>query len=209
MPPHGTVTRRAPVRAHTGARRAAAPHHHRRVSGPLARPVPLAAPALPRRGATRAFERVKALPEHRMVDRLLRGRAWIWVIGVMLGGIVAMQVSLLKLNSGISRSVEQAGTLERVNSDLETEIARLSSSERIQATAEDKGMVEPPAGDVGYLTVRPGLDVRLAAQRMQPPSEAAQQVMATGGRAPAAFAAATITTSTTSPATTSPATTSP
>src|SRR4051794_30231131 len=178
MPPHGTVTRRAPVRAHAGARRATAPHHHRRVSGPVARPVPVTAPALPRRGGTGGFERLKALPEHRMVDRLLRGRAWIWVIGVMLGGIVAMQVSLLKLNSGISRAVEQAGTLERVNADLETQVARMSSSERIQATAERKGMVEPPAGDVGYLTVRPGADGRLAAHRMQPPSEAAQQVMA-------------------------------
>ena len=91
-----------------------------------------------------------------MVDRLLRGRAWIWLIGIMLGGIVAMQVSLLKLNSGISHSVEAAGTLERVNADLETEVARLSSGERIQLAAADEGMVAPPAGDVGYLTARPG-----------------------------------------------------
>ena len=65
-----------------------------------------------------------------------------------------MQVSLLKLNSGISHSVEAAGTLERVNADLETEVARLSSGERIQLAAADEGMVAPPAGDVGYLTAR-------------------------------------------------------
>ena len=120
-----------------------------------------------------------------MVDRLLRGRAWIWLIGIMLGGIVAMQVSLLKLNSGISHSVETAGALERVNADLETEVARLSSGERIQLAAADEGMVAPPAGDVGYLTARPGTDPRLAAERMQSPSADAREVMASGGRAPA------------------------
>jgi hypothetical protein len=176
-----TAARRSHARRH-----AAIPRHARRMSGPIARPVPSVALPLPaRRSSTGAFERIKALPEHRMVDRLLRGRAWIWLIGIMLGGIVAMQVSLLKLNSGISHSVEAAATLERVNADLETEVARLSSGERIQLAASEEGMVAPPAGDVGYLTARPGTDPRLAAERMQPPSTEAREVMASGGHAAA------------------------
>src|SRR5918997_6241812 len=161
MPP--TTARRTHARAHT--RRAPAPRHHRRVSGPIARPVP--AVALPgragsqSRGTTGVFERLRALPEHRVVDRLLRGRAWIWLIGLMLGGIVAMQVSLLKLNAGISASVERAGTLERRNAGLETEVARLASGERIQAAAADEGMVAPPAGDVAFLTARPDTDPKV------------------------------------------------
>jgi hypothetical protein len=189
---------------HTAARRshaqrhAALPRHPRRISGPIARPVPDVGRAghysRPlRRGSTGAFERLRALPEHRMVDRLLRGRAWIWLIGIMLGGIVAMQVSLLKLNSGISHSVETAGTLERVNADLETEVARLSSGERIQTTAADEGMVAPPAGDVAYVTARPRRDPRLAVERMQSPSEDAKEVMANGGHAPADLAPGTVT----------------
>ncbi len=148
---------------------------------------------VPRRGSTGAFERLRALPDNRWVDRLLRGRAWIWLIGIMLGGIVFMQVSLLKLNSGISRSVETAATLERVNAGLETEVARLSSGERIQRAAAGEDMVAPPAGDVGYLTARPGVDPRLAARRMQSPSDEAKQVMASGGHAPAALAPSTVT----------------
>jgi hypothetical protein len=164
------------------------------MSGPVARPVPsVALPQPARRGSTGTFERLRALPDHRLVDRLLRGRAWIWLIGIMLGGIVAMQVSLLKLNSGISRAVTTAGTLERVNADLETEVARLSSGERIQTTAADEGMVAPPAGDVGYLTARPGTDPRLAVERMQSPSDDAKQVMANGGKAPAVLAPGTVT----------------
>ena len=185
MPP--TTARRAHARRvgspPTARRPAAVPRHHRRVSGPIARPArPVALPQPSRRGSTGTFERLRALPEHRVVDRLLRGRAWIWLIGLILGGIVAMQVSLLGLNAGISASVEKAGTLERVNADLETEVARLSSGARIRQTAEEEGMVAPPAGDVTYLTARPIDDPRLAAGRMQSPSEEARQVMATGGR---------------------------
>jgi len=186
---------------HTAARRSHAqrhatlPRHVRRVSGPIARPVPHV-PAVPRpvrRGSTGAFERLLALPDLRLVDRLLRGRVWIWLIGILLGGIVAMQVSLLKLNTGISNAVTTSATLERVNADLETEVARLSSGERIQRTAAEEGMVAPAAGDVGYLTARPGRDEGLAVERMQSPSDEAEQVMANGGRAPAALAPTTVT----------------
>jgi hypothetical protein len=190
MPPT-TARTRTHARAHT--RRAPAPRHHRRVSGPIARPLPaVALPAPTRRGTTGVFERLRALPEHRVVDRLLRGRAWIWLIGLMLGGIVAMQVSLLKLNSGISASVEQAATLERRNAALETEVAKLGAGERIQQTAAEEGMVAPPAGDVEYLTARPGTDPRLAARRMQSPSDEAIEVMANGGRALAPLAPTTV-----------------
>jgi len=179
-----------PATARRGhARTRTAPVRPRRVSGPIARPrpVPSVAPgrAGTRSGSTGVFERLRALPESRFVDRILRGRVWIWMIGILLGGIVAMQVSLLKMNSGISHSVEQAGTLERVNADLESEVARLSSGERIQQVASEEGMVTPPAGDVGYLRSRPQTDPGLAAERMQAPSDEAEQLMANGGRATA------------------------
>jgi hypothetical protein len=180
----------------------------RRVSGPL-RPAPAGAPPL-RRGTTGVFERLRALPETRVIDGLLRGRAWIWLIGLLLGGIVAMQVSLLKLNAGISRAVTAASTLERQNADIEAGIARLSSVERVRTTAAQEGMVMPPAGDVGYLSARADRDAALAARRMQPPSEAAQAIMANGGREPGVLAPVTTQPEVTAPlptATTTPATT--
>ena len=180
---------RGPSTAHARARMPPPP---RRVSGPSVRGGAVALPAPPRRGTTGVFERVARLPDHRMVDRLLRGRAWIWVVGILLGGIVAMQVSLLKLNAGISRAVEASATLQRQNSDLEATIARLSSGERIRAQAEAEGMIMPPAGQVGYLRTRPGIDVARAAARMQPPSDAARQLMADGGILPGAGASAPV-----------------
>jgi hypothetical protein len=170
------------------ARRVAAPP--RRLSGPAVRAGAVALPAPQRRGATGTFERVLRLPDHRMVDRLLRGRAWIWLVGILLGGIVAMQVSLLKLNSGISRAVEASATLERQNSALESSIAKLSSGERIRDGAGANGMIMPPAGEVQYVTVRPDRDAARAVDRMRPPSDAARTLMANRGLVPGSLPAA-------------------
>ena len=135
------------------------------------------------------FERIRALPETRVVDGLLRGRAWIWLIGILLGGIVAMQVSLLKLNAGISNAVTTASTLERQNADIEAEIAKLSSVERVRDTAVAGDMVTPAPGDVGFLHARGERDASLAARRMAPPSDTAQAIMDNGGREPGVLAA--------------------
>jgi cell division protein FtsL len=162
----------APARARTPHGRTTRQHHPRRVSGP-ARPHPdtARAPAAPGVPA-----RLRALPEHPLVDRLLRGRAWIWLVGAALMGIVAMQVSLLKLNTGISRAVQATTTLERANVQLESEIARLASNERISRIAAERGMVAPPAGSVVYVHARPDTDPERAAQRMGAPSAPALAV---------------------------------
>src|SRR5215213_248379 len=178
-------------RAH--ARSAVAPRAPRRVSGPVA--APAGAAALPRRGTTGLFARVRALPEHRVVDRLLRSRLWIWALGLALGGIVTMQVSLLKLNSGISRAVETTTTLERQNAALEASIARLSSPDRIERGALQLDMLMPPAGDVSYVTAGPQ-DAARAARRMEPSSDAAAALLANHGIVPGSVAAAPATSST-------------
>jgi hypothetical protein len=162
----------------------------RRVSGPL-RPAPAGAGAV-RRGTTGVFERIRALPETRLIDGLLRGRVWIWLIGVLLGGIVAMQVSLLKLNAGISRAVTTTATLERQNANIEAEIARLSSGDRVRAAAAGDGMVTPPPGGVEYLRARGERDATRAARQMQPPSEEAAAIMQNGGREPGVLAVAPV-----------------
>jgi hypothetical protein len=159
----------------------------RRVSGPM-RPAPVG-PAV-RRGTTGVFERIRALPETRFVDGLLRGRAWIWLIGILLGGIVAMQVSLLKLNAGISRAVTTSATLERQNADIEADIARLESGDRVRAAAAEDGMIAPLPGGVAYLSARGEKDATRAARRMQPPSDEAVAIMQNGGREPGVLAAA-------------------
>jgi hypothetical protein len=181
--PAATAAERHAARARTTGRGATLP---RRVSGPIARP---RAVPMPPRPVTGVFDRIKALPDHRVIDRLLRGRVWICFIGVALMGIVAMQVSMLKLNAGISRAVETTATLERQNSDMEARIARLASGERIRAAADTGGMVTPAAGEIHYLRVRGGIDGRLAARRMRAPSDDAKSLMANHGVVPGSLMA--------------------
>jgi hypothetical protein len=201
-------------RSRSQARPAIAPRGPRRVSGPVSRRMvaaPAAGAALPRRGNTGLFARVRALPEHRVVDRLLRSRLWIWVLGALLGGIVTMQVSLLKLNAGISRAVETTTTLERQNATLEASIARKSAPERINTGAQALGMVLPPAGEVGYVTAGPQ-DAERAVRRMQPPSDAAAALLANGGIEPGSLPAQPVTPATTlteTPVTETPVTETP
>ena len=188
---------------HAPARRLTAPNRARRISGPV-RPRAVPAVALPAPGP---FERIRGLPDKRVVDRLLRGRLCIWVIGVMLGGIVAMQVSLLRMNAGISRAVSTAAVLELQNSDLEAAIARSTTGEKVREAALTNGMIDPKAGDASFLTARPGTDPALAVKRMTAPSDSAINVMVNGGKVPnttvplagAAGTAPTTTTTTTTP----------
>src|SRR5215207_3632069 len=168
--------------------RTVAPRSPRRVSGPVVRR-PVALPggsgAVPQRTA---FGRVRALPDHRWLDRALRGRLWIWLLGCALLGVVAMQVSLLKLNSGIGRAVETTATLQRQNSALEASITRLSDTNRVQTGAAALGMITPAPGDVGFLTARPS-DPARAVDLMQPPSEDAAALLANHGIVPGSLVA--------------------
>jgi hypothetical protein len=149
----------------------------------------------PVRGRTGAFERLARIPDHRIVDRLLRSRLCIWVIGIMLGGIVFMQVSLLRMNTGISRAVATQTTFERQNATLQAQIAKITSGDRVRAAALKENMIDPPAGSRRFLTARES-DLPRALRRMRPASEAARQVMANGGYAtPAAATGAVVATS--------------
>ena len=149
----------------------------RRVSGPQrassGRPraaaaggVALPAPAAP---LSRVLEGIRAIPDSRVLDRLIRGPGWVVIIGIALMGIVALQVSLLKMNTGIGVSIERAGALERQNADLRAEVSRLSSEERITSEALKQDLVMPDAGEVRYVNVRGEIDARKAAAVMRPP----------------------------------------
>lgn len=144
-----------PAPTHVARRNAAglrAPARARRSSGPapaVSGGRAVAAPPLGLRVARGAAR----LPDARVLDRLIRGRAWIAIIAVGLMGIVFMQVSLLKLNTGIGRAVQSAQTLERQNTELRTELSRLGGGERVQDTAAAMGMTMPGADRVRFVAV--------------------------------------------------------
>jgi cell division protein FtsL len=181
-------------------RRSPAPRSPRRVSGPTRPPraalagaggAAVARPPLSLRLGRRAMR----VGDARVLDRLVRGRAWIAIVAAALIGIVFMQVSMLKLNAGVSRAVTAADTLERQNSTLRADISKLDSGERVQDAAAKLGMTTRPAGDVRYLDAERASAARAAAS-IKPPNPvavapAANATAPTGTAAATAGAAAT------------------
>jgi hypothetical protein len=157
-------------------RRSPSPRAPRRVSGPTRPPraalagagAAVARPPLSLRLGRRAMR----VGDARVLDRLVRGRAWIAIVAAALIGIVFMQVSMLKLNAGVSRAVTAADTLERQNSTLRADISKLDSGERVQDAAANLGMTTRPAGDVHYLDAARA-DAARAAASIKPPSPVA------------------------------------
>jgi cell division protein FtsL len=125
--------------------------------------------ALPGRVMRAPFARMARARGAGLLDALLRGRAWIVLVGALLVGIVFFNVDLLRLNREIARTSEKSAAIKRENSRLLLELARLDSSERIQRAAVERGLVLPAPGDVRYLRARRSTDARTAAKRMRAP----------------------------------------
>lgn len=139
----------------------------RRVSGPARGRA--AAHAAPPPLALRLGGAVHSIAEHRWLERLIRGRAWIAIVGVGLIGIVFMQVSMLRLNAGIGRSVDKAAVLERQNAAMRAEISNLSVGDRIAAEASRMGLILPQTTP-RFLDAR-SADARRALRSMTPPGQ--------------------------------------
>src|SRR4051795_8066296 len=149
------------------ARGAAATVHAPARTRPTRRP----APARRRSGAVARPGTRVAVPRFDLVailDRLLRGPAYIAVIGILLAGIVFFNVDVLELNHGIARTDTRATQLKRENAALTLKLAKLGSSERVQTVALKKGLVLPQPGDVRYLRANRE-DAARALRVMTPP----------------------------------------
>ena len=155
---HATRSRSAASR-----RRSAAP---RRVSGGAA------AVALPVRVLNAPFARAARRGTSGVLDALLSGRGWIALVFVLLAGIVFFNVDLLQMNRDIAGNDEKISALKREIARNRLDVARLASSERIQESAAQLGLVLPAPGDVRYLKARPRLDPHQAARRITAPNTA-------------------------------------
>jgi cell division protein FtsL len=158
--------RRSPTRGRRASAhpRPASPARARQATRGRAAATPLAVRVL-RAPAARAL-RARA---GGVLDALLHGQGWIAVVGVLLAGIVFINVYLLQLNRDIAATSERAAAVKRENARLRLDVARLGSSERIQLAAAEQGLVLPAPGEVRYLRANPRIDGRRAAKRVEAP----------------------------------------
>lgn len=168
MTPPTAATAAAREREHrrTIDRTGPAARRPRRVSGPLApAEAPLAMPRPAPRAEARPAPRLlpRSLTDPRLVDRLIRGRAWIPVLGVLLAGIVAMRVEILKLNVSVGRSVALISQLQSENQILRASVANRSGEARIETLAEKMGMTLPGPLDVHFVAASGARNLAAAA----------------------------------------------
>ena len=177
----GTAPARKP-RASAPARTAPARHAPRRRTAPArTRPATrrmsggtAAAPAvaLPIRVLNAPFARAARRRTSGLLDALLSGRGWIALVFVLLAGIVFFNVDLLQMNREIARNADKISTLKREIARHRLDVARLASSERIQESAVQLGLVLPAPGEVRFLKARPERDAHQAAKRITTPNTA-------------------------------------
>lgn len=150
----------------------------RRRSEPSRRPEPGRRPAPARRRSGTAVRRnrdrglvgrtahvVTGLPESLAVRRMTKGRAWIAVIGVLLIGIVAINVVTVSYGAMSSRLGTEIEALQRQNSILSSQTTRVLSMPRVRSAAVAAGMAVPETDEVIYREYDPS-DIAAAAQRL-------------------------------------------
>jgi hypothetical protein len=165
--------RKAPTRKPTRSRAVAAPATApaRRAparKAPTRRPAPRRAPAgRPRLAvaAGRTAVAVRQLPDSGLVVRMTQGRLWIGVLGVLLVGIVALNVATLSFAASSGQIDEQITALEKENSMLESREAEHFSTARVRAAAAEVGLAMPTTEEPKVIEAQPG-DIAAAAARL-------------------------------------------
>ncbi len=121
---------RAPQRAKPKVRR-----------NPGARVIPLAG---------RTAVAVAQLPDSNLIVRMTRGRLWIGVLGVLLVGIVGLNVVNLSFTANAAKIDAQVAALEEENKILEGREATRYSVHRLQSAGKELGLVQPSLEDAQF-----------------------------------------------------------
>ncbi|MEX2107359.1 MAG: hypothetical protein WD827_00555 [Solirubrobacterales bacterium] len=143
--------RRAPARTAPPVRRKVAPA--RRPAGQL---IPFAV------GTAAA---VRHLPDSSLMVRMTRGRTWIAVLGLLLAGIVALNVVTLSLAASAGQIDQNIQALDQENSILRNRDAQKSASPRVRHDAAALGLVVANVDEVAFVEAGRD-DVAIAAQRL-------------------------------------------
>lgn len=117
----------------------------------VARPAAAAAPML--RVVAGGLDRV---PTGSVAGPAARGRILIVVAGLLAAGLIYINVGKLEAGDGYGRYAQRSLELQRDNTILRGNVARLSSSERIVRHAQKLGMVMPQPEQFKYLHMRRG-----------------------------------------------------
>lgn len=137
---------------------------------PTRKPAPRKAPARRPGGqlipiAVGTATAVRNLPDSGLIVRMTRGRAWIAVLGVLLVGIVGLNVVTLSLAANAGHIDQNIMALDEENSYLRGIDAQRSGAGRIRHDAAELGLSAAALDQVGSVQASPD-DFKTAAQRL-------------------------------------------
>jgi hypothetical protein len=134
-----------------------APSRHKVQPRRRARVIPIA--------AGRAAVAVTQLPESGLIHRLTRGRAWIGLLGVLLVGIVALNVVTLSFAASSGKVEETNSTLSKENSVMQSKNATAYGQGKMRNEAKEAGLALPTEVAPQMITAR-STDIAEAASRL-------------------------------------------
>jgi hypothetical protein len=113
-------------------------------------PIPARAPRRPPQPVAAPPVRARSRASGR---RVTGGIVWISLFAVLLTGIVALNVAVLRTNMRVSNLDKVELQLRAENAALASQVSSAASAGRIEATAQKLGLVPALAVDTSYLDV--------------------------------------------------------
>jgi len=119
----------------------------------VAEPVP--APRRRRAAAQRPAAPVRS--RRKPVQRRVRAHiVWMILFALLLAGVVAVNVAVLRAHVAVTHLDEQRAQLQAQNQALASHLSAVNSAPRIEAAARRLGMVPAPAANTSYFVLPSG-----------------------------------------------------
>jgi len=109
---------------------------------------------VPARPARRQAPKPKPRPRTRQRSRRVTGGiVWISAFALLLAGVVAINVAVLRVNMRLNDLNQEQLQLQAQNQSLASNVSSAASSLRIQQIAQRLGLQPAPASDTSYLNL--------------------------------------------------------
>lgn len=90
-------------------------------------------------------------------QRRVRGHiVWMILFALLLFGVVAVNVAVLRAHVAVSRLDDERARIEARNQALQSELSAVNSAPRIETAARRLGLVQASAGSTSYLDLTAG-----------------------------------------------------
>ena len=117
----------------------------------VAQPLPARRPR--RRAPERPASQRATAPRRRHVHRVRAHIVWMVLFAVLLAGVVAVNVAVLRANVSVHQLDTEIAQKQSQIQALDSQLSAARSAPRVEAAARKLGLIQAPASDTGYLVL--------------------------------------------------------